>query len=128
DHAAALGVERQLAYLVHGRPEPVALDRAGDPDARLRPAAALEVDGDEELGLADDALAAEHDARAAHHDGARRAGRPPPRDAIGEPGERGAAQRVGIRGCRRPASEQARELAPRPLDGARGARVETEGA
>src|SRR5438093_844916 len=63
DHAAALGVERQLAYLVHGRPEPVALDRAGDPDARLRPAAALEVDGDEELGLADDALAAEHDAR-----------------------------------------------------------------
>ena len=90
--------------------------------------AALEVDGDEQVGLPDDALASEDDPRPAHHDGARRPGGSAPGDPIGEPRERCPAKGVGIRRRGVGRVEQACELAPRPLDGADGARVEAERA
>ena len=68
--------------------EPRALDRAREPDARLGAAlATLDVDRDEELGVADDALGRERDAGAADHDGARAARLAPPADPVGKPGE-----------------------------------------
>src|SRR5207244_6326199 len=57
DDAPAPGIEDELARLADR--EPVALDRGSDPHAPLRAGATLEVDGNEELGFAHDALASE---------------------------------------------------------------------
>src|SRR5439155_2722823 len=77
DDPLVLGVVDELARLAYcageQRTEPGRVDRTRDPDARLRAGAALELERDEQLGLADHALAREHHPRPADHE---RTGRP----------------------------------------------------
>src|SRR5207244_1884156 len=115
----ALRVEDDLARLAE-RPgeelaEPARVDRARDPHARLGASAVLQLERDEQLGLADDALAREDDAHAADHERAGRAGSPASRDPVRKAGERAAAERALV-GVPAAVAAQARGLAARPLD------------
>src|SRR5206468_6463100 len=75
DDALPLGIEDERARLPDraGKElaQPVGLDRARHADARVRVAAAIEIDRDEELRFADDALRREDEARPPDHQRAR---------------------------------------------------------